>query len=144
MLELKDIIGYLPHGLKVQREAKLDWQKGTEYETDIKDVRIKNGLYIHDILNNSNTYWSAKPLLHPLSSLTEEITVNGETFVPMEVLWKSGWSEYIDNNEHKILEGDISEIPHYIVLNFFYWKIDVYGLIDKGLAVAVTPENNPY
>jgi hypothetical protein len=147
MLELKHILPYLEYGLYLQADK---WsEKVIGYEIMPKDeTRVKLRIGGNE-KGSKVTYWTpelkhCKPILHPLSALTKEITLNGDTFIPMEMLWSTGWDEYIDNNGHKILKCDLSELPYYVVLNLCLWKFDVNDLIGKGLAIAVTKENNPY
>jgi hypothetical protein len=134
----------------------------------------------YDFLNNSiileriNVKLSdIKPILKPLSDLTKEIEVNGEKFVPLEILGQKhiedgffedgsfGWGQStggddeqdyyltVSNNEGFYLVFDIwcghqdeggycvdnENIPFPLVELFFKWHFDVFGLIEKGLAI---------
>lgn len=84
-----------------------------------------------------------KPLLLPMSSLYTEITHNGKTFIPLKELdWRS-WNDEIGY----IVSAEYGENPRVAinVLDFiddYYklleWHFDVFGLIDKGLALDKT------
>lgn len=77
-----------------------------------------------------------KPYLRPMSSMTEEESNELEsiTFPLMEKDW--------DGNENPacIIWTDIPKYMDFILSHHF----DYLGLIDKGLAIEVTKENNPY
>ena len=187
-LEIKYLASYLPYDLK-----------GINYLKDISTLGIKDEVFTYtNFYENKNikekfTYLSInsflnekyKPILFPLSSLTKEITINGETFIPIEVIMKSigingemtiddepcfGWDEsYGDDAQgyavcfsteklffgvcywEDIYEGIFTDKMLY-ELPFEYkqfqklleWKIDVFGLIELGLAEPVTEDFNPY
>ena len=85
--------------------------------------------------------WSenCKPLLHPLSRLTEEIGVNGDRFVPEYKLWEA--SENKDFIIKLSPSGSIhNETPYWVFQKLLEWHIDVFGLIPKGLAEAIKTE----
>jgi hypothetical protein len=71
-LELKHLVPYLPYRLEVIH-------------------KYDNGsMYLHVDTNNVNIVIDLKykPILHPLSDLVKEITINGEAFTPMVELAK--------------------------------------------------------
>lgn len=73
-------------------------------------------------------------LLRPLSSLTEEIEHNGERFVPIERLRSYG---FVFNEYY---EGDFSDWSMWsyeVATHLFEWHLDVFGLIDRGLALPI-------
>lgn len=82
---------------------------------------------------------NCKPILRPLSDLTKEIEVNGEKFIPCE---KFG----LVPNEHnqKYLERKL--IFEYITFRemqlLISWHFDVFGLIEKGLAIDINTLND--
>ena len=144
------------------------------------ECTISNGEYEYDV-----KFDDIKLLCFPLSTLTKEMIVNGEIFIPIESIMKSigingeitiddepcfGWDEsYGDDaqgyavcfNTEKlffgvcywedIYEGIFTDKMLY-ELPFEYkqfhklleWKIDVFGLIELGLAEPVTEDFNPY
>jgi hypothetical protein len=142
-LKLKHLAGYLPYGLKVRY--------GT---SEIKEVVA----LFHLLIDDENKYlpidfclrdrYIATPILHPLSDLTKSITIDGITFVP---------NTWIDDNIktnveiYKFLNGEISldiETENYnqtidlmdgylIMQKLLEWHFDIYGLIDKGLAIDI-------
>ena len=91
-----------------------------------------------------------KPILFPLSSLTKEITVNGETFVPIYKIYEfEQWDtdeleEIINDGTIEGIYSDLDLITYSQTERLFEWKIDVFGLIEAGLAEPVTGNFNPY
>lgn len=87
-----------------------------------------------------------KPLLRPLSQLTETIEHNGKRFIPMEVT--HGWSAK-EQEEYELYKT----IPNYwktclkveIQLDWCYrdikmllkWHFDIFGLIPRNLALPI-------
>ena len=113
------------------------------------ECTISNGEYEYDV-----KFDDIKLLCFPLSTLTKEITVNGETFVPID---------FINKNIRKVVDiylvvGEINidiETDNYsqiinlidgyeIMQKLIEWKFDVFRLIELGLAEPVTEEFNPY
>ena len=113
------------------------------------ECTISNGEYEYDV-----KFDDIKLLCFPLSTLTKEITVNGETFVPID---------FINKNIRKVVDiylvvGEINidiETDNYsqiinlidgyeIMQKLIEWKFDVFRLIELGLAEPVTEDFNPY
>lgn len=138
-LELKHLAPYLPYGLK----WKFD---GEDLTHDIVGLDITNrGV---KLVSPYNDYGDCeisygKPLLLPMSSLYTEITHNGKTFIPQKELDWGSWNDEIGY----IVSAEYGENPRVAinVLDFiddYYklleWHFDVFGLIDKGLALDKT------
>lgn len=132
-LELKHIAPYLPYKLKAIKGVtrieltSIDLELPLIFHTSYLGSRLKVMSNIADI----------KPILHPLSDLTQEIEHNGERFVPAKkyglTMYEGQWcDEYY---------AEYSESPRAYVpidgFNFwlFEYHFDVFGLIDKGLAI---------
>lgn len=141
-LELKHIKGYLDTKLKGIDE------QGNQVEI----VGVKNETYF---INSGNTYaygdiQSFKPILRPLSDLTKEIKNGTIKFIPAEVLFS------VDNSELEEFRtyGKIPEYwkdslkvkplyyDFYQVQLLFEWHFDVFGLIEKGLAIDINNLKN--
>ena len=145
-LELKYLASYLPYGLNIK-----DVKHGSVFEalhfitTPNQDFSLFKGNF--DQLTNDKYL---KPVLFPLSSLTKEITINGETFVPIYKIYEfEQWDtdelyEIINNGTIEGIYNDLNLIPYSHAEKLFEWKIDVFGLIDAGLAEPVTEDFNPY
>lgn len=91
-----------------------------------------------------------KPILRPLSDLINEIEVNGKRFVPVE--WfeigdDDNGTEYDHGNIKTILSlieiskhncfHDAQYLPYLLIQKLFEWHFDVFGLIEKGLAIDI-------
>ncbi|WP_279051458.1 hypothetical protein [Alistipes indistinctus] len=140
-LELKDICGYLPYGLKYQ------W-------TNMKSVRL---ISMTDEVDYSSqhslsTAWEwmvhrqARPILRPMSDLTKEITHKGEKFVPLDVLNNRGHFIEFDAAGLLYTVGGCMDSDWLMVFDKFHeWMFDYRGLISAGLAIDVnTLPENPY
>lgn len=135
-LELKHLAGYLPYGLKMKYTGNGKPFRGTQ---DIETLTISNIELLMFSINR-------KPILRPLSDLTKEIEVNREKFVPIDFLNKRclGLTKY----QLKEIQGDqyllATYTENYNCLNentakdfLFEWYFDIYGLIEKGLAIDI-------
>ena len=135
-LLLKDLCGRLSHGvmlkhISTEKIFKLFSIKRNEYTSYKKDgVELAvNGIYydwfINDTYHDIELY--IKPYLRPMSSMTEE---EKEEFDEITLI-HTPWGIQIDR---------ISKLLDWLNSHHF----DYRGLIEKGLAIAVTEENNPY
>ena len=83
-LEFKHLASYLPYGLNIK-----DVKHGSVFEalhfitTPHQDFSLFKG-NLDQLINDKYL----KPILFQLSSLTKEITINGETFVPIKKLFE--------------------------------------------------------
>jgi hypothetical protein len=152
-LELKDIAGYLPRGLKFA-------------------FRDTHRILDDFTLNRNGCYYNGIPILRPISDLYKTFTHNGKEIVPIVELAKIANEELqwyltkdIENNlcaAYKEYVFNFSTYSHSFGLWNEYFeqyvgnqmqlfdylhelKIDYRGLIDAGLAVDVnTLKINPY
>ena len=92
-----------------------------------------------------------KPILHPLSDLTNEIEHNGEKFVPMDLIKKEdsflyyGEMDWIDDCALTLNADDMRYFTFSHILKFIEWHFDVAGLIEQGEAINVNAlDVNPY
>ena len=121
-----------------------------KYNAYIESISYKN-IQVSPVSDSNFTAYTfykiseIKPYLRPMSSMTEKEFINLTTVTELQYdqLELVEW----DNN-CKTLEFYLSEVPHYCVIKVFDWlnahHFDYRGLIEKGLAIAVTKENNPY
>ncbi|MCP1996642.1 hypothetical protein [Flavobacterium sp. HSC-61S13] len=75
-----------------------------------------------------------KPVMHPLSDLAEEITHNGETFVPYDELDNYHNFSKVNYND---IEKDPTRYPYTIVCKLLEWHFDIFGLIENNLAINI-------
>jgi hypothetical protein len=136
-LTLEILAPYLPYGLKVRVEDyKCDYV-GREFDEVIGFHQWDKSGLLWSVLTDGGAKPSVekvKPILRPLSYLTKEIEVNGEKFIPIELL----------DNYHNFstirwgdIEADPTRYPFTIVQKLFEWKFDVFGLIPQSLAIDI-------
>lgn len=128
----------LPYGLKLKKcnednRAVELYSINLEHETiqywNYKSSSLQIGGYGHLVRYDKLQF---KPYLRPLSSMTEE-----EEKEFHEQMYKA--KPYSDGKSYNVYEVIGLDI---IYLNSHHF--DYLGLIPKGLAIAITEENNPY
>lgn len=76
-----------------------------------------------------------KPYLRPMSSMTEEEEIEFEKIFELEL-------KALESPEGHTIESAASSV---FAIDFYNkYHFDYRGLIEKGLAIAVTENNNPY
>jgi hypothetical protein len=174
-LGLKQLKGYLGTGLKFQVRFKpqdgfdekivIDRLSTISEEENCITFEGASDFYFKDPQDNET---EVKPILFNLSSLTKEIEVNGEKFVPIyklfeieyegtlhldlirEMYFKVNYtftcsSHYSTAMETSINTRHIQMNNYWKIEKLYEWKFDVHGLIEKGLAIdASTLTENPY
>ena len=125
-LLLKDLCARLPYGVAVVLDEKFGFNKAIRtLVKELLDLYCVEGM---------------KPYLRPMSSMTEE-----ELHEVQEILGKD-----VEIREVFILivDSSINSFSYLELIAVFDWlnahHFDYRGLIEKGLAVKVTAENNPY
>jgi len=128
-LELKHLAGDLPYGLETIYNLS-DVIGCRKDETRSKLLTAENCDFV---------FKYCKPILRPLSSLTKEIEVNGEKFVPIEELKKihNTTASYKEVQEGIIDQLKTDSIPYWIVKKIYEWHFDIHGLIEKDLAIDI-------
>lgn len=146
-LEPKHLFPYGPYSLKVIMEGK---------KTNVAWMSTKNiavirpdGIGEYKRIAWRYAHLNIKPILRPLSDLTKEIAHNGETFCPLNILsrmYKTGW-KWLPNELHLFASWD-DHNKHYrsptleMYQKLYEWHFDVFGLIEKGLAIDINTLNN--
>lgn len=121
-LTIKELCAYLPYGIDISINGKIQKLNSIDSEAKLVCYGWGNaGLIDTD---------DVKPLLRPLSSLTEEIEHNGEKFVPVDIL---GWNSY----ENIIKKGICDSVGYQYMIKLFEWHFDVFGLHERGLAIPI-------
>jgi len=136
-LELKHLAPYLPYGLRLKFISKFNIDKLSNENIVILKTIDEGKISINGYKTNNTAY---KPILRPLSDLTKEIEVNGEKFVPID---------WIDKNHNAnnyatcaIMLDSTIELGFYKDFQkLFEWHFDVFGLIEKGLAIDINTLN---
>ena len=132
-LIFKDLCARLPCHVR----CKI-WLKDGTTEEGLLDLKHNYG----DVLQDAFYYdkiKDIKPYLRPMSSMTEEEKREYFSFIGGERPFDSDFSAY--PIEYKfIYEHDINSYIDWLNAHHF----DYRGLIERGLAIEVTEENNPY
>ena len=117
-LLLTDLCGRLPHGVYVQVVDRVGFTHTWELNPEV--------------IQKMWTYKSIKPYLRPMSSMTEEEQKEFVKFHCVNICPIVITEKLTISNETKMFEW----------LNAHHF--DYRGLIEKGLAIEVTKDNNPY
>ena len=156
---LEHLSAYLPYGLKLRMNIFGDNETIVEL-AGINDYQVEL-LGIRKTVTEWFDYENINPILYPLSSLTETIWYDGKEINPIEFIrdWYNENHKDVNEIEYYILDNefglfgvyrDLEELeiiamPYQAYRLLFKMKIDVFSLIEKGLAVDVnTLETNPY
>lgn len=133
-LLLKDLCARLPYGVvcRVKYILNNETTYGEDVEkecTDIvKRINFDNYTVYTEWLGYESDIEDIKPYLRPMSSMTEEEIYSIDRI-------------YTHLDENCLSDREFAtDLIDYYNLNHF----DYRGLIEKGLAIAVTNENNPY
>lgn len=123
-LELKHLAPYLPYGLNI-----LHWNgNAKEYIEILQVLHLEN----RHVLGSDKH----KPILRPLSDLTKEIEHYGEKFVPIDnFIYKTSVEDFTEFTEqkHNLTHG----LKYADIQLLLEWHFDIFGLIEKGLAVCI-------
>jgi hypothetical protein len=131
-LTIEHLAAYLPYGLDLKVTCSF-------YGYNTMKLCDKSGLSnigISDVIDEPQDF---KPILRPLSDLTTEIEHNGEKFVPTKEY------HYLRFDEISTFKGGANDLifmqvrEYQILLELHF---DVFGLIDKGLAIDIKEATN--
>lgn len=120
-------------------------------ETNNAEVWVNDGRRNFRVTSRLNSF---KPILRPLSDLTKEIEHEGEKFDVEEMLndmWGGCETFYSfkgvelsedtyttpDAKHQKKVYPNTRCYPYYIFETLLKWHFDVFGLIEKGLAIDI-------
>lgn len=141
-LLLKDFCARLPYQLKVKVDN--DKEPYTLLAINANNKICVIGQQFDNVYATSKVKIDAiKPYLRPMSSMTEE-----ESAELSNIIGEWFDKELFYLTEEPFLEYALSRINYSISPLLFDFlnanHFDYRGLIDKGLAIKVTEENNPY
>ena len=169
-LEIKHIAKRLPYGLKIRHNDGGVSADLLAVQSNVEVIVVRSQSAYRMGLNWQLIH--CKPILFHLSALIQEITVNGEAFVPMIRLMSSKYnikedSEIIKNhsffNNHFgdiavksecrykssyfefSVKTPINQNSNWVVEKLLQWHFDTDNLIEQNIAISVfdLPEN-PY
>ena len=136
-LGLKHLAPYLPYRLTVKC-------MGEFIEDCDEDNPIPKVFDLVGLLKNKGSvsyhgnkevfhYEDIFPILRPLSDLNKIIEINGTKFHP------KGQIRVLTS--YKFAEFEINDMQYGIIQLLFQWHFDVFGLIEKGLAIEINTLN---
>ena len=138
-LLLKDLCSRFPYGVKIE----LTWWVMDEV-TYINTVLEPD--HVDQLINDEYGDTEIKPYLRPMSSMTEEEFTKLKEYSGL--IYDQLDLASFQNGTYKILDFYLSGVPSCTVIRVFDWlnkdHFDYRDLIQMGLAIAVTKENNPY
>jgi hypothetical protein len=152
-LELKDLAPYLPYGIPAILSPKGIFNQDDEYPNPrTKELGIVKNISIWEPeitgqLHISDTYSfdfdeidEICICLRPLSDLTNIIEVNRGWFYPLDVIYKIWYEKDLSPFSKRILNDKIclypESMPYWLVQKLIKWHFDIFGLIEKGLAIS--------
>lgn len=154
-LSIRELSVYLPWNLR----CELPSYTGILYSlqsNSVADFLIEEDGF--DYALSPNYYLGEiKPILRPLSDLNKEIEVCGKKFVPLDILFPYDDLEYVTYSSkpgeltlsvtYKMMgevftdlvvsRNSIDNCDYGVVSRMAEWHFDLFGLIDRGLAVSV-------
>ena len=146
-LLLLDLLARLPYGVKI-RLGDYDYQV-CGYNSE-EDMTMKIWFY-YDSNQTLKSYIDVyltdyHPYLRPMSSMTDEEFDKLKEY--SELKYDQLDLASFQNGAYKCLDFYLNEVPSDAVIRVFDWlnkyHFDYRDLIQMGLAIAVTKENNPY
>jgi hypothetical protein len=153
-LQLKEIVGYLPYGLKAEiLDYKCDYV-GRQYDEIIglKEWSKEGDWCLLTDGCSKPSLDRVKPILVPISSLTEFLReiyqeYNYSLLAIKEMPYGTIVTYQLMGETFKDIvysQGSFNCCPMFVFNKLLEKKLDVYNLIEKGLAIEVTEEFNPY
>ena len=144
-LTIEHLAPYLPYGLKI-------WSYELNKEIELYCLSKANeAVYI----NSTKFYYHVdkfKPILRPLSDLTKGIYHNEKKFIPIQKLKQNMLVDFEYKDKDGIMsikfpKGNVciisickeiaDECPFGFYNKLIEWHFDVFGLIEKGLAINI-------
>ena len=81
-----------------------------------------------------------KPYLRPMSSMTKEERYELQEIIGEDVEILDDFIQIVDSSRKRFSFLELQAVFDWLNAHYF----DYHGLIEKGLAIEVTKENNPY
>jgi len=163
-IQVTDVAPHLPYSLKFI--AHTNYKDGLSCIQEVYGVNKNNLSYVNSCLQVIESPMKfSKLILHPLSDLVKEIEVNGERFIPAELLCQIGIAlGYIKDNaptvpiDYRIIQKPFGKVlkvqklddwliyfsfdepnraKKWIIDKLYEWHFDVDNLIEQGLAIDI-------
>lgn len=124
-LQLKHLAPYLSYGLMCEL---ID--QGKIKRAKLCGAYLDNSYAFFDTVESEHGYDSIKPILKPLSDLNSYF-LDYNNFEG----WQSEWVDHVSDFQEKLHEANILACPYDLMQDLLSKHFDVFGLIDKGLAI---------
>lgn len=145
-LTLKEIANHLLNDAKFKIKGKDEIYKSSAI------YLMKNRIDFYNVKLNSDigscSIDEIELILHPLSDLTKEREVNGEKFVPFDVIANDEEYAYLEDDNiwvndmfYSQILTDLSFIPYGVIQKLLEWHFDFQGLIQQNKAVDINTLN---
>lgn len=142
-LTIKELAPYLPYGIDISINGKIQKLNSIDSEAKLVCYGWGNAGFIDTD--------DVKPLLRPLSSLTEEINWGNQTYAITDLFEIGDDGGYIYEYDHgniKLISQlktiaeynyhhDINYLPYPVVQVLIEHHFDIFGLIDRCLALPI-------
>jgi len=135
-LELKHLAPYLPYGLECNYDTRID--KGAHYGINCRITGADHDGVKLEMPLGWLVYKYIKPILRPLSDLTEEEVSEltkichcfeyNKEYLQLDCLWFLTLDYEIDIEFSEVFK---------LTQKLFEWHFDVFGLIEQGLAIDI-------
>lgn len=128
-LELKYLAPYLPYRLNVEIK-RLKYPIQSEFV----ELTVNN---IHQIKNTK--LWQFKPILRPMSDLKKDINHKGEKITPIYWLEEQYFNLDLHEQAKELIKDPrwVNQSDYMLICHLIEWHFDVFGLIEKGLAIDI-------
>jgi hypothetical protein len=126
-LELKHLAHYLPYELKMEL---LDFPLSKTFGRHFRILRLDCGHDFNHYLSDNKV----RPVLRPLSELDWQIIIN-----ELHGNMCDAYFDFIDSwhENSTIQDTRFEQMPYEIISILFREHFDVFGLIEKGLAIDI-------
>lgn len=139
-IQLEHLAPYLPYGLKVKIPV-VNKKTCRQYVIGTVGAMYSDAsICCYDTVNAYPDWF--KPILRPISQIDEEIEIDGKFFTPMleielDLKRKGEWIvQYEQLVDYLTLCPEMERIPYPLIQYLLSWHFDVFGLIDKRLAIT--------
>lgn len=99
---------------------------------DTSRVKISKGLLI-----DAWIYEEVFPILRPLSDIIEYTEHFNLHFRPIDELMNHPLCNDNESELASLVMNSVNECPYWMIEKLLYWNFDIFGLIEKGLAIDI-------
>lgn len=135
-LTIEHLAPYLPYGLKCHNMGNFD-EDGNPYVQEIVGLETDYVVVSFDNYDDRYLFEETFPILRPLSGLIREIEHKDVALIP--AIYMESHDITLGERLKLISRGskDFYMLPWWVISKLIEWHFDVFGLIEKGLAVDI-------